>query len=1159
MRPATDPGHTGELRWSVVRLSTPFGHAVGGGVLLDRRHVLTCAHVVTAAVDGREGDGPPPDGALRVAFPGVAGEELFSASVVGWSDPDRADAALLDVPDVPETARPAVLAEPVHTVGHAFYTIGFPPSYGQTGRMAHGRLLHAGLDGRIAMTADTGPRVVGGFSGCPVWDEDAGGVVGIVAEEDLEAEARTSHCLTLAEARTGLGAAWRRLDLTSAPADVAVSYLEESAPWADWCAQVLRQAGHSVRQLPWEPERQPDLVTELTGCARHAPTVLVVLNDRYLLRAGGRDAWYAAYEAACARGAGALVALSYGPQRLEPPPVTAGHVRVDPRHGEAADVSTLAASLLQIVAEARLPAFPPPPSAAPGGFPLLPPERQRLRVQHQVQSAARARARSGHAPGDSGCRVVGDRVSGQAEGFRDRVSQQRDLGRLIADPSVGVVSVIGARGIGKSALAARVLSGLEIGKWPAEVDGPPVTAIVSLSTRAGAREISLERIVVTCAQLADAERGEALLRAWTRQAPLEERLDALRAVLAEQRTVLLLDNLEDALGPQGEALDPELAAFLELCRSRPGLLTAVITSTTTPWLPSGPGTGHVRLDLRQGLPGRDGVDLLRHLDHTPDLRLREADTTELIDIVSSVYGSPRALQLFAAVLQMDTTATPAALCTLLQNAEDPLVSLVSETYRRLDLESRSVLEALAVFGRPVPREAVEQVLHQRAPGTRSDLVMDRLRLASLIGYDRTTKRFELHPFDADLIRGYLERDHPADLRALHAEAARWYAQQRPSTLRYLQDADPLLLRFRHLVRAGERESAARLLLELTDFLQRQGYPKRIPSLHRELGDEVSDPGLRLALRRGLALSYVITGPVQVAAEHLWDWHALAERQGDRSMLADALGQLADLYRFTGEFAQALDAVERSYPINVELGNRVAQTHDLLRIGLISLAAGNPPRAWQAVQQLSALAEYEPGARQRLLDLRSLAHLAAGDAAAALRDAEASAEGYLAAGEKYDVPYAHNEMGLAHLLLGALADALHDFDTARLEAAAGDSARVSALCDFNAAWVLYELGHIERGRQRAERAADTFRQVHAYGSTLARDDVTAARHLCEALAAAADDDDAMAARHLLAAARSARRNPDLVPAKVLAARARELAERSGHRDVVDEARRLYDGS
>ncbi|MER7971649.1 trypsin-like peptidase domain-containing protein [Streptomyces sp. NPDC005840] len=163
------------------------GGVAGAGLLLTDRTVLTCAHVVEAALGRTEADRVP-EGTLRVGFPaaGTGGEVTARVAADGWLRlPPALDLAVLRLAEPPPGS---VTAAPVGTGGAATGTpvtlFGHPASVPH-GLWASGRVTGPGgahprwrqIDGLDLV----GAAVERGFSGAGVWDLDRGLVIGVLA------------------------------------------------------------------------------------------------------------------------------------------------------------------------------------------------------------------------------------------------------------------------------------------------------------------------------------------------------------------------------------------------------------------------------------------------------------------------------------------------------------------------------------------------------------------------------------------------------------------------------------------------------------------------------------------------------------------------------------------------------------------------------------------------------------------------------------------------------------------------------------------------------------------------------------------------------------------------------------------------------------------
>lgn len=192
-----------QLNHAIVRIGA--ADVVGAGLLFQPGRVVTCAHVVNAALRRAEGAAELPDGPVTVDFPFSRDRRPFSARVVEWSPVSEVranDIAVLELRKVPEDCAPVPLVHSRQSGGNEFWVMGFPSGH-QDGLVATGKLVGHNAAEWVQMVdpLPTGPRVRQGFSGAPVWDLAVGGVVGIVVAAATQAAEKTAwlipaHVLT---------------------------------------------------------------------------------------------------------------------------------------------------------------------------------------------------------------------------------------------------------------------------------------------------------------------------------------------------------------------------------------------------------------------------------------------------------------------------------------------------------------------------------------------------------------------------------------------------------------------------------------------------------------------------------------------------------------------------------------------------------------------------------------------------------------------------------------------------------------------------------------------------------------------------------------------------------------------------------------------------
>ncbi len=205
MTSAGRPGAAWERGTARVLLD---GRPVGVAFLIPGRLLLTCAHVVTSTA-GLPEDEPLPDG-LPVALdfpllpgrPAVTALVHFSVPVAGDSSGDVAVLQLSSEP--PPGAVPVRIVEAEDLAGHRWRAFGFPKYLGRGGSKDAGIWTRGVVEGREGtgwwqLTCDEGAPfpLAGGFSGAPVWDEEYGGVIGIVVAVEGDQRRRTGYAHTV--------------------------------------------------------------------------------------------------------------------------------------------------------------------------------------------------------------------------------------------------------------------------------------------------------------------------------------------------------------------------------------------------------------------------------------------------------------------------------------------------------------------------------------------------------------------------------------------------------------------------------------------------------------------------------------------------------------------------------------------------------------------------------------------------------------------------------------------------------------------------------------------------------------------------------------------------------------------------------------------------
>ncbi len=219
-------------RFAIARIYNTNNVVIGAGFLISNQYLLTCAHVVTAALDlpTETVSKPSQSQVIQFDFPFINREEKLNAEVDFWlpyqsyqSDPQKiGDIAGLKLHNkvIPDKVQPICLKTSYNLSNHAFSIFGFP-NQRTDGVWAYGTLKDTLPNGwgQMEGTGQQGYRVQGGFSGAPIWDNEEKAVVGMAVAEDTNEQRRVAFFLP----SQALFSAWPELSslqLTVVNADV---------------------------------------------------------------------------------------------------------------------------------------------------------------------------------------------------------------------------------------------------------------------------------------------------------------------------------------------------------------------------------------------------------------------------------------------------------------------------------------------------------------------------------------------------------------------------------------------------------------------------------------------------------------------------------------------------------------------------------------------------------------------------------------------------------------------------------------------------------------------------------------------------------------------------------------------------------------------------
>lgn len=174
----------------------------GMGIIVDSRHIITCAHVINEAMrrlDDNASQQPDAELKVSVVFPFVDGTEL-SGNVIVWRATNNkpvGDVAVIELDtDAPENAGVAKFATGRNFDTDSLNIYGFKAG-GDEGNHVQARFMGKTGEGRVQVDGinTSGFFIEGGYSGAAVWDMDCQAVVGMITSRSTDRANRVAYMI----------------------------------------------------------------------------------------------------------------------------------------------------------------------------------------------------------------------------------------------------------------------------------------------------------------------------------------------------------------------------------------------------------------------------------------------------------------------------------------------------------------------------------------------------------------------------------------------------------------------------------------------------------------------------------------------------------------------------------------------------------------------------------------------------------------------------------------------------------------------------------------------------------------------------------------------------------------------------------------------------
>ena len=570
--------------------------------------------------------------------------------------------------------------------------------------------------------------------------------------------------------------------------------------------------------------------------------------------------------------------------------------------------------------------------------------------------------------------------------FQDRYVETKLIGDFLKNDAQRMMTIVGRAGTGKTVMVCRLLKALERGELPDEGGSLMVDGIVYLS-ETGSYRVNVSNIYTDlCRLLPDDTAGELETIFKNPKANTKTKIQALLEAFPQGKVILLLDNLEDLIDPEthnisNTELDEALHAFLSLPQHA---VKMILTTRIAPHdLLLVQPAQHARLDLDEGLESPYAENILREMDADGKVGLQSAPD-ELLDCAHiSTRGNPRALEALFAILSADRhTSLEEILDETAKIPENVVEALVGEAFNRLDTRTQQVMQALAVYDRPVKPVAVDYLLQHYLAGVDSAQVLNRLVNMKFVS--KESRRYYLHQIDSDYALSRVPKgevsdreeidDIPFTQYALFHRGASFFKQVRTpeKSWKTIEDLNPQLVEFDLRCTGEDYDTAAGVLQEIDfDYLLLWGHYQLIAELHERLRGKLGDPYLKQSSIGNLGLAYYRMGVYQKAISCYEEALLISKKIGDRHLEGTHLGNLGIAYRNLGEVKKAIKYHEQAIEISKEIKDRCGEGSDLGNLGNAYSDLGEVEKAIDYYKQALAISKEIKDRRGEGSDLGSL--------------------------------------------------------------------------------------------------------------------------------------------------------------------------------------------
>jgi tetratricopeptide (TPR) repeat protein len=552
--------------------------------------------------------------------------------------------------------------------------------------------------------------------------------------------------------------------------------------------------------------------------------------------------------------------------------------------------------------------------------------------------------------------------------FQDRHVETNLIGDFLKNDAQCLMTIVGRAGIGKTAMVCRLLKSLEGGRLPDNGEEMSIDGIIYLS-ETGTRKVTVPNLYADlCSLLPDdiAKRLDEVYR--DPKTSTESKMQALMEAFPSGQVLLLLDNFENLIDPRTHNLtNTEMnKAFKAILDLPPHGVKVIITTRVAPRdMALIHPQRQFRLDMEKGLESPYAENILREMDADGTVGLKDAPDELLNEARERTLGNPQALEALFAILSADRdTELEEILSDRKLLPENVVEVLVGEAFNRLDPNAQKVMEALAIYGRPVSPSAVDYLLQLHVPGVDSARVLNRLVNMKFVRKE-AGRRYYMHPVDKEYALSRVPEGDVSDrdetvftqFALLHLGADYFKEARMPGeNWKSIDDLSAQLAEFDLRCAGQDYDTAADVLLDIDfDYLLLWGHYRVMTELHERLQGKLNDPKLKSLSAGSLGTTYYSLGDYKKAIEYYEQALVIAHEIGNRRGEGAWLGNLGSAYRDLGQVEKAIEYYKQALVIAREIGDRSGEGADLANLGVAYSDLGQVEKAIEYYKQALIIA------------------------------------------------------------------------------------------------------------------------------------------------------------------------------------------------------------